>query len=50
MHATYVPQVSTLPLTGLVDELRSLEAQGYGVWMGLYAIAQGMDVSRAMGL
>lgn len=40
----------TLPLDGLYESLQKLEGDGYGVFVGLYAIAQGMRLNAMIGL
>ena len=45
------PQVELIPLgLDLEVRLRAFEAQGYAVWVGLHAIAQGMKLPSALGL
>jgi hypothetical protein len=42
-------RVDTLPLAGLYEALEALEAEGYGVFVGLWSIAQGMRMKEMMG-
>jgi hypothetical protein len=42
--------VETLRLEGLFEALQEQEAQGHAVFVGLWAIAQGMRMKQMMGL
>lgn len=41
--------VDTIPLNGLYDHLQQLEKKGFGVWVGLWAIAQGVRLNQLIG-
>lgn len=43
-------EVVEVPLDGRLEErLRGFEAEGYGVWVGLHSIAQGMRMGAMYG-
>lgn len=43
-------KVDTIPLSRLYDSLVDMEAQGYGVWVGLWNIAQTLKMKDFMGM
>lgn len=42
--------VETLPLDRLHESLTELEAQGFGIWVGLWSIAQALKMRSWLGL
>ncbi len=43
-------QVELIPVKGLYDTLERLESEGYGIFVGLQCIAQGMRLTSMLGV